>query len=629
MKGKKLVVLIAAIFGIVSFAGVALAVDRVEVNILSEPIQKNAACDKAGGISLEFDAGTVIRHGDQFTIDLDYGVTLCNNIDIVLSPIPGANLDGSTPGSGWECTGVGGETIPLRSEGPRLPSPVSYNEDSPQLGAVNITTFGGGVFFHIYGGKGSQRVTLDVIGYTPDGGATRGSLTLGDDPDDKLLVSFFDQTTNPGVVSPYDHFVTPGIYIQGATAGIFDLDAQVVNNTYCINVVGFEPNTVNVNIDTKNDKYFVDPSNPQVAHIVSPLDIDFFACKGAKCGNIEIGAAASQQAGTCVFFDNEDGSGYCPGTHLNNKVVIQNKTGVFDASMNYQIQLDVLVNGKTGDNGVYFSAAAVGVGNYATWDVNSCAFATNAAGIVGLTNYRLANGNVATPLAAPSCTVPTTARAVSVITDSSALFAAGTKYLYIDIPSFTYDLSLIKAGDVVTVQVSLLKTPCGTIFSKPACIGTFGCEVLTSYRSLLFPYFGVPLAAGGYFYNGIVITNVSSVDGNVVFFLYEEDGDKFRVETNQTVKANNVYQTTLSALVESGSAQAIAGSAGDGVPGNSKCYVVACTSFISDGFALIGNATTGESMGYLARYENQAGGNAAVNDRYQAICGTITTVVNP
>jgi hypothetical protein len=354
------------------------------------------------------------------------------------------------------------------------------------------------------------------------------------------------------------------------------------------------------------------------------LDIGFFACKGQKCGNLEIGAAATQTAGSCALIDNETGSGYCAGTHANNAVVIQNKSGVFDPNMNYQIQLDVMVNGKTGDNGVYFAAGAVGIGNYATWDPNSCAFAITGTGVVGATTHWLANGNAATPTAAATCAVATTARAVRVVTASSAVFSAGTKYLYIDLPSFVYDLALIKAGDVVSVQVSLLKTPCGTIFSDAMCIGTFGCEVLTQYRSLLFPYFGKPLAAGGYFYNGIAITNVSGVDGQVVFFLYEEDGDKFRIDTNQTVKANNVYQTTLSKLVETGSSQALTGSAGDGVPGNAKGYVVACTSFISDGFALIGNATTGESMGYLARYENQAGGKTAVaNDRYQAVCATV------
>lgn len=637
MKSKKIVVMIAAIFAIFSLTGVAIAKNRVEVKVQSEPIQEKATCDKAGGFSFEFDSGTELIDGDQFTLDLDMGATLCNTIDIVLSPQGDVVRDAVTgilvSPNGWTVVNVVPEVTPLSTETARLPSPVYYTVDT-NAGVNDTLSLNGGVFFHIYGAATSPRVTLTVIGArdTGAGDLTPGSFTVGGDPGDKLTVQFLDQKTNVNVTSPNLQFKTLGAWKNDtATATVTDytVAALIKETTYCINVSNFPGSKVETNIDSKDDKFSAIPSNPQVAHIGSRLAMSFLACKDRFCGFIKVGEPGDQATGflgvPCTAF-NLDGSGYCDNAKgRSNGIYIMNQSGLFDTTIEYQISLTILVNGVTSANGgVYFSNGSIGATAYTGVTSNDCKTLAGATPIVvgGTSGNMTPDSRIAGPT---DCGVPVANRAVSLVTAGAKFMPVNTRILGITMPSLIYDKSMIKAGDKVEVQVSLNKPPCGTLFAGTHCVGTFGCDDVSNYQSLLFPYFGKPAAAGGYFYNGMVITNLGTADGTVVFFLYEEDGDKFRIDVANKVKANNVYQTTLSKLVELGTVQMLAGSTGDNVPGNAKGYVVACTSFVSDGFALIGNATTGESTGYLPRYENQdnAAVAGAMNDRYQKVCATI------
>lgn len=608
--------MMAAIFAIVSFAGVVLAADRVDVKVVSEPIQSKATCDKAGSFSFKFDAGTILVHGMQFTIDLDVGATLCNDIDMVIAPNAGANpLTGALHADYVGPIGWTEVTTPL--DDTAVTSPVVYTEESDPLGGNDFTTSAnGGVFFHVYGAAKTQRVTLDIVGV--DG---IGTLRIGSDPDDSLTLTFFHQGTQDmwvrtSAMKKLDQDLNSSWY--------YEEQAEVVDNTYCINVSAYEDNKVQSNIDSLGDIFTVIPSNPQVAHIMSALDVGLFECKERRVGNIDIGE--TDQTG-CIF-DNESGTGYCTENY-NNHMIIESKNGTFDNRHLYVVGLGIFVNGKDGDNGVYFTGSQdLRIALYDDdFNRNACGSDLGATSDVG-TTFLMADKDLDEPAKPTStCTFdPEDDRSVFV-TSGALSFPGDIQYIQIDIPTLKFDRARIKEGDVVSIGVQLVKPPCGSIYSGLMTIGTFGCGA--SYRSLLYPYFGVPAAAGGYFYNGLAVTNIGKSAGNLSFFLYEQDGDIFRYDVAEPVAAHSIYQTTISQLVETGTPVTVANSSGDGVAGNAKCYVVACTGFLSDGFALLGNTATGESLGYLPRYENQEGpasSSGLTNDysRYQAVCETLT-----
>jgi spore coat protein U-like protein len=104
MRNTKAFLIITAIFSVFLLAGVALAANTANINVTSEPINAGAACDKSGGITLTFDRNTILMDQDQITMDLTLNVTLCRNINIVISNGPGADLENiiDTENVGWD-----------------------------------------------------------------------------------------------------------------------------------------------------------------------------------------------------------------------------------------------------------------------------------------------------------------------------------------------------------------------------------------------------------------------------------------------------------------------------------------------------------------------------------------------
>jgi hypothetical protein len=250
---------------------------------------------------------------------------------------------------------------------------------------------------------------------------------------------------------------------------------------------------------------------------------------------------------------------------------------------------------------VYFSSDPVAVGASATNLTNTCGWVTTSGGLAD-THYRYSNGaynTAAAPVATdPDCSIASAARAVRVLTDANAFVGANNiRYLYIDFPSMVYDTSQVSEGDQVSIRYELRRFPCGTIYTGEQCVGTFGCAAATVVRQLFYPYF-TAFAPEDTFWDGIVITNVDNTNGTATITVYESDGDISSMTA--TVNAVAQYVNLLSEMA--GGLTATANSAGDGTIGNSTCYVVVCTNFDSDGFAMIADTSDqGESMGYLPR----------------------------
>jgi len=577
---RKIFLMSAAVLMVFALTGVAFAFNTAQINITSEPIRVDATCDKAGGFTISFDKDTQLIHGDQITADLTYGVTLCRDIDIVLSNGGGATLSAlADAGIGWTQADID-------------PSAPCYFS-----GLTVSASTGGGVYFHIYGTAGTPRFTIDVIG----AGSTTSSITVGSDSTDLFMMSFLTQETNT-------FFNTDGIWVDRTTGGIYADAATLADNTLCIDVSdpAFLATTVNENFDSKADKFTFIPSNPQVAHIAPSVNIGLYTCKGYELQNIIMGVkTGGQSAGEdCTAFDFETGAGYCcfagSTCSTQNKLIFQNLTGAFEA-VDYQIQLELLVNGASGYNGVSWSNDTVGAAGYDTY-TTACPAAASA--VVGAqanyTYYRadgttLAAGSVAGPNV-NQCDIQTIGpdqRVVTVSTDSSTLgLTAANRFLWVDIPMINYDIDDIAEGDIVTVRATLIKAPCGALAEVELDIGVFGCLAPSGTGdSLIFPYFTE--VDDEYFWDGIAIINMTSADGTATLNIFEQDGDRGTLTVD--VPAYSMFVDVLSNLT-------FTLTAGTGSIGDSRSYIRVTTTFnMADGFAMFANPDSGESLGYLAR----------------------------
>lgn len=622
MKMKKTVVLLAVVFAVFALTSTAMAQNRVEVKVTSEPIAYQAECDKAGGFSLEFDQNTRIQEGDQITIDLSWlspsdFAQICKEIDLEIS----------------RGSGIGWSFADIPNGAPSTTYAFYW------AGAVAPTNGVGEIYFRIHGAVDTQRVTVDVLG-----AADGDYVEVGDAPDSKIILTFLDQKENPRIDE--DAIWIDPDAVTGLEDGVYSTAATFSDNTLCIDVTQYSLSTVKANLDSRLDKYTFIPSDPQIAHVASQAGISIVECGGkatnnpgrTNCGVIIPAETNGVETHTCTAFDFDDDDGganafgYISTTRTgNNRLIIQSVEPFEDAG--YEIRLEILVDGEGGDNGVYFSNQDV---EYAGFNsvANACLAPVNISDDAGLVNvdvatYRNAAGSsvgiVPTAPAgytrAADCTVATTERAVYLQTE---VFdpADDATVMLVDVPAFNYDWTVIESGGVVAVKVTLIRTPCGEIEIGTKTVATLcpaAPPVVPTYAStIVYPY--LTAANNDNWWDGIVITNLSSTDGSFTAIVYEQDGDVGAF--TGTVLANSLYQNTLQSAME-GATQV----SGDGTLGDSMCYMIVCHDFIADGFAFMGSLSTNslmanESMGYVPRVTYDDG---SINfcQTLQIIAGTL------
>jgi hypothetical protein len=600
---KKSISLLVAALVMFAMTAVSFAENSADINVTSEPIRWHAECDKAGGLAISFDHGTEFVSGDQITADLPLNVSLCRNIDFIAG-IARGGADPLPYSSAFVLPGIGDKTL-----GPLTATP----------GGVLAST-DGGVVFWVHGTIGSQRIYIDILSDSDNSGVDRNepivlpTLTFdgsgtADEQSAKLVLNILDQavyTSPSGLFTDRDINVAPAA-VPGTA---YDLRTVAGENTLCINVSEYNNEYVKLSFDSKDDKYKWVPSDPQVAHVVPPMTIGFAPCSKNECGRIIEPTPGEQTAGVCSWIDNEgdDGSfitdyatiadGYCPGTHRNNRLVIQEQSGrPFDAGM-YQIQLEILVDGQTGDQGVYF-AGPIGY-NTATTSTLAC---NVTAGTVPTIYYNALNesnvyqidasgtNTALTPGSDTDCEVAAINRITKVKTQEISLFnGTDEDFLFVDIPLFIWDSTLFTSGELLEVRVTLLKAPCGTLFSGEWCIGTLGCETtvdpgLCYEYSRVFPYFG----AAGAFANYMSITNTSSSAVTYTVEIFEKDGDQFTATV--MVGAQSLAVVNLHSL-----AVTTVSSAGGGVFGDVQSYAIVKGSAAFYGGAYMINSTSGQAF---------------------------------
>nr|WP_320051359.1 hypothetical protein [uncultured Desulfuromonas sp.] len=540
-------------------AGTAFAANRVEVKVTSEPIAQYATCEKAGGYTMEWDSGSLITDGDQITVDLPLNVTLCNDIDIM---IPWTDAAGGVPGVGvGDSDGVPVDTAAAYSAG--------TNGAALVVSAANDEAEDG-VYFWVSGDAGTQRVTINV---EMVGNAT--GIQVGAAVDDVFTLEFFDQNIG-------------GVFVDNDDADtIYNNAADIADNTRCINVSAYSNETVKDSLDSAADKYTFIPSDPQVAHIVSATGYSLYECEKNAVGRIIIGEAEYQGTESCISFDFEDGAGYCANTHSTNNALIIKATADMPVT-DYNVELEILTDG------VYWSNEALSATSYED-AANACASTNAIATDGGVPTWTDADG-VAVTAAAPrvdgvseDCDVASTNQAVTLTLANVAPVGADARYLKFDMPAFNYDLDEITAGDEVEVRVKLSKAPCGEILEDTFVVGTFGCiEAGVSY-DVTFPYFTE--ITGDAYWDGMAIVNLSGTDGTADLTIYEADGDVFTAS----------YDVDAHGMVVFNTSDLLSTATGSGTLGDARFYVEVEADFNVDGFAMMANSATGESMGYLPR----------------------------
>lgn len=617
--------LLIALAAVLAFAGTAFGAGQVTLKTTVPNIPKST-CYQAGAITMEMDHNTSMREGDIIQFTTQNRTSICKDIHFFLRLVEGGT-NNFNPGQDT--------SLPISTTDPNNQIDITGIDPAMDYGWLVRGRVGQQIITMTFGRRvkatGEFRAITDPTAANYDAGSIfTYNAALGNISTDRLIVRLFDEkdsTVGPIFQDPFldglgfffkDDPATQGIdytiiadatTLRGAANENPNVEFIWSDNTLCIDTLtqDYQGEFVEATPDsrptdwagtvTRNALSF--SGDYRIAKILAAQEFALAECKGAVTGNI-LDAAVGQTAVTCRNFEYETASGYCAGSHTGNKLIVESLNGPFPEGAEYRVTLDILVNGQGGDRGVYFTS----VGGVQVKGYDTLAEACGGAGLTAIAgNYFRADGVAATPSAGNICTVPNVNRAVQFQSQLSRLTlneAApfNNRFLYIDMPQFIYDNSLIQDGDVVSVRVSLSQLPCGFAFQETATIGTFGCGAApTAMNALLFPFFTSADSAA--YDAAFVVTNLGNAEGDVTLYWYEADGDAFRATVPTPVGPRSIWNSgVLRTLPERLTWTQTAGS---GTPGDAPTYLVACTEFPSDGFGFIFNGPEGNSLGYIPR----------------------------
>jgi hypothetical protein len=171
-------------------------------------------------------------------------------------------------------------------------------------------------------------------------------------------------------------------------------------------------------------------------------------------------------------------------------------------------------------------------------------------------------------------------------------------YWLIDIPPIRISSSVLHNCEVISVKIETLDQSSGGICRD--CNATCECIIdvakvcceTPTMGSCLFPYFASltePTATQPW-WNGIAIVNTGSTAGTATLTAHQQDGAT-GTYTTPSIPAGSIFVRTLDSIAFEGSGL-----------GDLPVWINVVTTFsLMDGFALMADSDTGESMGYLCR----------------------------
>jgi hypothetical protein len=358
----------------------------------------------------------------------------------------------------------------------------------------------------------------------------------------------------------------------------------------------------------------------QIPYLCKPLNLLRVDCTGGDQGD------------ACYPFDFETGGqGACGQKNYTNRAIFAvcccpDTATNFRQGVKIGLRLSILVDkndGKgpvPGQNGAYWAvgnniATAYNVlfGRYATLDL-ACADPTIDSALVDSFGpghfYKSTNVTPSAAIATytgTDCDVPTNSEATVYITERTAGYEItqadeinALVYWRVDIPPMRIEPVKLHNGECIYVRVEFLKQgitgicfdcpPICEAIIKVACVC---CEDIDNTSSCFFPYFTSVKAADGidrFYWNGIAISNTSAIAGTATLAAFEADGKGKGTVTSEEIPPGGMWVRALEAL-DFGSKI-----------GGDPIYIQVTTTFPGmDGFGMMANSDTGESMGYLCR----------------------------
>ena len=610
---KKFIVPLLAMCMVVCFAAVSMAANLCTVKTTSEAVTAaDGACEKVGSMSFDFDEGTILQDGDWWYADLPMGVTICRTIDFAIlgaaaAPVPGA-------GGFVTTVHVGGD------DGGSTTNGFYTITDTVALDVAvgTITVVGTPMFFRVSAVAGASRLLIQVFdsdvviapGYS-DPLNSDGTSTLTVDPGTSFSIKILD--TNYHAAAPWGYnntdLVTDGIYGDDGVADVLGV-TNAYDNTVCVSAFGYSGATVNVGINSggQSGANFItfNPSNPQVAHLISAASITLGSCKADEYGYVSL---TFGQTAACLF-DYESPitvlDGYCPDVGnanfmgsvvTGNKIFIQNNSGTFfDSGDDFQIVL------RISGNGAYWGGATPGVREYYPGNATQCAqhgFSGDEINMpVGLwgivTETQVAAGVAATGAGCGS--IDEDSRWIS-LTSPSFTGIDDCYLIEVNTPNIVFDPAQFSEGDQVTVTVELWRLPCGLIFSDQRTVAEFvdTCPLAAAITTLLFPY-ATSLDNPSWWF-GMSFCNptlANAAAGTALITVYEDDGD---------IGTYTTPDITVGGMVTYGGAELLSNltpdAANTGTLGDSRCHIIVnCNFGAAGGFGMMGNGS--DSTGYAA-----------------------------
>lgn len=327
------------------------------------------------------------------------------------------------------------------------------------------------------------------------------------------------------------------------------------------------------------------------------------------------------QNGVCHAFDFETGLNelgsqeICDTKSYSNKAIFAicncpDTATNFKAGSKIGVRMTILVNDQPGQRGAYWSLPSneyVNFGKATTKDLACLATLTDS---FGMGHYYKSPVDLTKPIplyGGTACDVPTVNEATVYVTDRTAGYTItlddeinALNYWQIDIPFIRIDRTILHNGETIKVKVEFLNQDVGRGICSdcpPICEGTITVAKVCCDESstCFFPYFtsiSAPDDATGQFYwNGISIINNSGVAGVATFTAHEQGGGIGTFET-PLIQPGSMFVTTLDQIQWTGT-----------LLGGLRPIFIDVTTNMSmiDGFAMMADSSTGESMGYLCR----------------------------
>lgn len=352
-----------------------------------------------------------------------------------------------------------------------------------------------------------------------------------------------------------------------------------------------------------------------------------YTCNKCPLGSVACPQTLQGGTPTCSYFDFEDYTTYVQGTRsaLDNCRAVFSICNCLNAGTTFVegrrvgVALTIKVNNQFGQLGAYWSqpaSATIAFSAYQTPE-QACAVTppvyTLSFGPGQFFKSDTAGKSTGNPIAAtslvanPNCDVGATAQATRVVTnvDAGYIITAADELnklarWVINIPPIRVDPKVVKANDKISVRIETLDLNTGGICAD--CVVSCECVIDVaivcptglSASTCLFPYFTSVTAANDAafqpWWNGIAITNTSAYDGTAKLTVTQQDG-KTGTFTTPVIKAGSIFVRALENIP-------FVGTGLGGLP----VWIKVDTTFPSmDGFGIMGDTSTGESMGYLCR----------------------------